>query len=410
MPSSRSFLWVITTTGAAAFAAGIIMAKIMFQSTGLGRREAASDQNSRPQHHPRDADSRRRIVHMTPSVFETLTHQDCLRYLAEAGIPQSLLDSVPECVDGAIMIECATPDKFSFSTADKLFWVQIENSDACKRIAAVLDEMIAAHPHDLPPDAASPSHPTPAPQPETPHSNYTVTSNRCGMMSNEPSAFMHTWIARAESNPQQPMMDIGCAYGVATLGALEKGARVIAIDLEPNHLASVQTAAQHRNIPKARLRCIEGGVPETLAELRSGSVSHVLAANVFHFLSPTALTRTLKSLHRVMASESFLHIQVDSPFMRGLGAFYYVYALRKFLGHHFPGYLPIPESLQRHMFPDYLHVRRYQVMDADVLRAAVERAGFEIVRAGYEPVDDESDILGISLDGRESTVVVAVKR
>lgn len=85
---------------------------------------------------------------MTPSIFQTLTHEDCIRYLHEAGVTDALLQAVPANIDGSILMECATPDKFSFSTADKLFWVQIEDSEACMRIAAVLDAMIAAHPDD----------------------------------------------------------------------------------------------------------------------------------------------------------------------------------------------------------------------------------------------------------------------
>ena len=32
------------------------------------------------------------------------------------------------------------------------------------------------------------------------------------------------------------VLDIGCAYGVATLAALEKGVRVLAVDIDPGHL------------------------------------------------------------------------------------------------------------------------------------------------------------------------------
>ena len=88
---------------------------------------------------------------MTPSVLNTLSHSDCVAYLKAAGVPQDLLAAIPSEVDGAVLIECATPDKFGFSTADKLFWVHIDNQDACRRMAVVLDELVASHPDDLSP-------------------------------------------------------------------------------------------------------------------------------------------------------------------------------------------------------------------------------------------------------------------
>src|SRR6186997_1000039 len=43
----------------------------------------------------------------------------------------------------------------------------------------------------------------------------------------------------AAAKASKPVMDIGAAYGVATLPALLTGAKVIAVDIEEKHLSSI---------------------------------------------------------------------------------------------------------------------------------------------------------------------------
>lgn len=189
---------------------------------------------------------------------------------------------------------------------------------------------------------------------------------------------------------------------------MENGATVIAIDIEGSHLASVQVSAKQHGIPSSRLRCIEGHVPEALSDMRSASISHVLASNVMHFLAPNEVTKTLKTLYRVMAPGSYLHIQVDSPYIRGLGIFYYFYIMRRLFGHAYPGYIALPDFVKPFVLPYYMQgMHVYHIFDAEILQNAVRNVGFEVLHAGYEAVDVELDQFGYAYDGREATVLVA---
>src|SRR5689334_1791626 len=79
-----------------------------------------------------------------------------------------------------------------------------------------------------------------------------------------------------------PVLDIGCAYGIAALAALEAGARVIANDICADHLFDV--VARTHDAHRDRLRIIQGHFPQELY-VRPGSLSAIHAANLLNFLT-----------------------------------------------------------------------------------------------------------------------------
>src|SRR5690606_16142727 len=65
--------------------------------------------------------------------------------------------------------------------------------------------------------------------------NFIVTLNQMGYMFIKPEKFMQSFIDFS-AEISDPVLDIGAAYGIATLAALEKGACVVANDLDKRHL------------------------------------------------------------------------------------------------------------------------------------------------------------------------------
>jgi 2-polyprenyl-3-methyl-5-hydroxy-6-metoxy-1,4-benzoquinol methylase len=56
------------------------------------------------------------------------------------------------------------------------------------------------------------------------------------------------------------VLDIGCAYGVASLAALNAGARVCACDMEPRHLDALLERAPA--YVRSKLRTVTGVLPQ----------------------------------------------------------------------------------------------------------------------------------------------------
>jgi 2-polyprenyl-3-methyl-5-hydroxy-6-metoxy-1,4-benzoquinol methylase len=56
------------------------------------------------------------------------------------------------------------------------------------------------------------------------------------------------------------VLDIGCAYGVASLAALNAGARVCACDMEPRHLDALLERAPA--YVRSKLRTVTGVFPQ----------------------------------------------------------------------------------------------------------------------------------------------------
>eukprot|EP00056_Hartaetosiga_gracilis_P003520 m.64473 g.64473 ORF g.64473 m.64473 type:complete len:452 (+) comp11485_c1_seq1:116-1471(+) len=386
----------------------------------------------------------RTVSRMTPRLFQGLDHSGALKYLQNAGVAEDLTRSIPDHIDGFYLMECATPDRFGFSTADKLFWLQIENKEACKRIGRVLDELMEKYPNDLneansDSEEAHSSNTNANPNAEIldydadtegegedeskdheddnanthvqfakqrSNSTFVLTKNEFGVSYTSPTRIMLDWIQRATEQLVAPMMEIGCAYGVATLDALARGAGVFAIDIDKDHLESLADSAAKHGVPVEQLWCVQGKVPDVLDDMEDESVSHVLAANVLHFLTPKELTETLKHLHRLMSHDSYLYIEVDSPFINGLGPLYYLYILKKALGFKFPGYFWLPSFL---LPPRLRGANVFHFMDVDTIVHAAREAKFHVVDAGYHPSPVETDTYKFNLDGRESCVLVARK-
>ena len=94
------------------------------------------------------------------------------------------------------------------------------------------------------------------------------TRNRMGWTSNQPNELSRLFIDFCGS-AQAPVLDLGAAYGVATVPALEAGARVIANDLDSDHLFEIP---DHPNLTR-----LAGRFPDF--DLPPGSLAAVHASN-----------------------------------------------------------------------------------------------------------------------------------
>ena len=83
-----------------------------------------------------------------------------------------------------------------------------------------------------------------------------ATFNKMGWSSEVPNEYSEAFVAYA-SDCTSPMLDIGAAFGTASIAALEAGATVDANDVEPRHLEVLQSRVRPQDLQ--RLKTIAGG-------------------------------------------------------------------------------------------------------------------------------------------------------
>lgn len=128
--------------------------------------------------------------------------------------------------------------------------------------------------------------------------NFERTLNGTGYMIRTLDRLSSEFVHFAASGAPGPALDVGAAYGVATLAALEQGARVIANDIEPRHLEILATRvpAEHRE----RLTLRPGAFPDDVA-VEAGSLGAALAARVLHMFDGPQVERSADMLFRALA-------------------------------------------------------------------------------------------------------------
>jgi 2-polyprenyl-3-methyl-5-hydroxy-6-metoxy-1,4-benzoquinol methylase len=94
-------------------------------------------------------------------------------------------------------------------------------------------------------------------------------------------------------NLYTPVLDIGCAYGMASLPALKKGAVVIANDLDERHLQLLKSQAPVSSLERLQLK--PGRMPDDL-DFPEGNLGAVLASRVLNFIHPDKLE---ESFHKI---------------------------------------------------------------------------------------------------------------
>jgi SAM-dependent methyltransferase len=197
------------------------------------------------------------------------------------------------------------------------------------------------------------------------------------------------------------VLDIGCAYGVASLAALNAGARVCACDMEPRHLDKLieQTPPEVRS----QLRTVTGILPEV--EFPSGTFHAILASRVIHFLSGPDLRIALNAMFDWLRPGGRLYLVADTPYMPGWDDIVPSYQAAKSAGDLWPGLIPDfarysasnAESSDR---PHFLNT-----LDPDILERECRLAGFEIARASFFGLQR----LGAEANGREHAGCAAQK-
>lgn len=214
--------------------------------------------------------------------------------------------------------------------------------------------------------------------PESPLPGLVPTLNNTGWMTETLDRYSEAFVEHA-ARIDGLSLDIGCAYGVATLPALAAGARVLACDIDPRHLEILA-----RRVPaadRARFRSQPGAMPDV--DFPAGSFGAILCARALHFLRGPDIEQTVRKMHEWCAPGARIFLIADTPFIGPWWKLAPEYERRKREGCPWPGFVPdypalLPEGVDPVGQPAFIHP-----LDPDILHRVVRDAGFEVLETAY---------------------------
>jgi hypothetical protein len=196
-----------------------------------------------------------------------------------------------------------------------------------------------------------------------------------------------------------PCLEIGAAYGIATLKVLDKGAFIVANDLSADHLKILsEKASCNKN-----LVLIPGKFPKNL-NFCEQSLGAVLSSRVFHFFPGKLIDSGLKLIFKWLRPNGKLFFISETPYLNDYKNFIPVFEKRKSRKVRWPGVIKDVSvySSRAAQIPSFLNL-----LDPDILNAALQRAGFSVEKIGTIARPDYP--ADLTLDGRESVGAIAIK-
>ena len=226
------------------------------------------------------------------------------------------------------------------------------------------------------------------------------TMNKFGSMLTKVIEPIDQFIEEAARSPHW-CLDIGSAYGIHTLAAIEAGAKMVALDLDPRHLEILRSQVPADK--QDRVRTVLGAFPD--ADLPSAEFGAILACRVLHFLDGPTLEVAARKLLDLLVPGGKVYIRAMTPYSNTFKRVIPTYEARRAKGDRWPGFIINPadyidDEEERANCNSQAHF-----LDPDVFARTFIAAGFIIERSEFVAVD----VPNIKLDGRESVVVIARK-
>jgi SAM-dependent methyltransferase len=227
-----------------------------------------------------------------------------------------------------------------------------------------------------------------------------LTRNRMGWVSEQLSPLTTLFVDFC-SDSSAPVLDIGAAFGAASLAALRKGAIVIANDLDPAHLAELERRTPPADRPRLHLK--PGRFPREL-HFEPATLAAVHASNVFHFLTGNQLEQGVRAIARWLRPGGKLFVQAATPYQAPFAAFIPEYEARLARRDRWPGWIPRLSLWSSHRQISQMP-RSIHLLDDAVLTRVAENAGLTVERAWLYQRPDLPATL--RLDGRETAGLIA---
>lgn len=233
--------------------------------------------------------------------------------------------------------------------------------------------------------------------------NFIATLNKMGYMFIEPENFMQSFIDFS-AQCSGPVLDIGAAYGVATIPALEKGAYVVANDMDEHHLEILQSKVATPLLSHLELKV--GRMPSDI-NFPENHFGAILASRILNFIEPGLLKESFSLIHKWLKPEGKFFYLGATPFMGTFRRFLPQYEENRKNNKEWPGFIEniaayVPEGRNQDL-PQFINL-----IDEDILRKLMEGVNLTIEKMDYIPAE-EAHPEDMKLDGREHLGIIAIK-
>lgn len=202
------------------------------------------------------------------------------------------------------------------------------------------------------------------------------------------------------------LLDIGCAYGVATIPCLIKGARVFACDIDAQHLEMLK-----QRVPLEFLNMLEVFHKKFpyQTEFPSNMFDGILISHVLAFLKPQEIEDGIKNIFNWLKIGGKIFILNYTPYHASLKNFIPIYEIKKKNGEKWPGLIRNKDNYGDSAFlkknlPDDL-----MLFDIDTLQNLIFKSGFIIDECQYLGSHTEFVPEPFKMDGREWVGLIATK-
>jgi ubiquinone/menaquinone biosynthesis C-methylase UbiE len=196
------------------------------------------------------------------------------------------------------------------------------------------------------------------------------------------------------------VLEIGAAFGAATLEAIAKGATVFCNDIDPENLAVVRQrfmettddSSESLTGDSSKLILVPGALPNELIGLPEKQFDAILICRVLHFFSGAKIEESLALLSTLLAPGGKIYIVCETPFLKNWQRFIPEYNRRVEDKEEWPGEITEPAKFESSgrasSLPTFVHWITKEVLDRSLLKAgfAIEHSEY-INRSGQFPED-----------------------
>ncbi|MFO9238422.1 class I SAM-dependent methyltransferase [Legionella pneumophila serogroup 1] len=196
------------------------------------------------------------------------------------------------------------------------------------------------------------------------------------------------------------VLEIGAAFGAATLEAIAKGATVFCNDIDPENLAVVRQRfmettddlSESVTGDSSKLILVPGELPNELIGLPEKQFDAILICRVLHFFSGAKIEESLGLLSKLLAPKGKIYIVCETPFLRNWQRFIPEFNRRIENEEEWPGEITEPAKFESSgrasSLPTFVHWITKEVLDRSLLKAgfSIEHSEY-INRSGQFPED-----------------------
>jgi len=231
------------------------------------------------------------------------------------------------------------------------------------------------------------------------------TMNDRGFMFEVLDDYAEAFIHQAGTTDDE-VLELGCAYGVAVLGALQAGGRITASDMDQRHLDVLLERVNEQDPALGkRLTLLQGELPDI--NLPEEHYAAILCSRVLHFLPGDDIDRSVSNMYRWLKPGGRVYLVADTPF--GIWRnFIPTWEQNQAAGKRWPGHMERPVNyLPYEPSSEDIGPPLMNLLDPELLTRCCEEAGFRVEKASFI---DREDFGGDGrMDGRENCGVMAIK-